>query len=340
MPGSVVLPGRGDVHVDRPLTKISIAYKQRVSAFVASDVFPTIPVTHKSDSFYVYPKDAWFRDEAQVRGAGTPSAGGGYDLDTDTYNCVPYAFHKDIEDQVRENYDAPLDPETEATNFVTQKFLLRRERDWASKHFVTSVWTGGDVDGVASGAGSGAGGIPGANQFLQWSDDNSTPVQDVRSAKRVVLGKTGFMPNVMVLGRETFDALVDHPDVVGRFDRGQTTGVAVATMQTLATLFELEAVYVMDSIVNTAAQGQTASMGFVGGKKALLAFRNPTPGLMMPSAGYTFAWTGRYGATRDGFRIKRFRMEENEADRVEINFAFDHKRIGADLGYFFDTAVA
>ena len=60
---------------------------------------------------------------------------------------------------------------------------------------------------------------------------------------------------------------------------------------------------------------------------------------MTPSAGYTFSWNGWMGATGMGHRIKSFRLERNESDRIEVQMAYDQKMVGADLGYFFDAAV-
>ena len=41
-------PTASDVHVNRPLTNISIAYTQDASTFVADKVFPNIPVAKQS----------------------------------------------------------------------------------------------------------------------------------------------------------------------------------------------------------------------------------------------------------------------------------------------------
>jgi hypothetical protein len=38
--------------------------------------------------------------------------------------------------------------------------------------------------------------------------------------------------------------------------------------------------------------------------------------------------------------IKKFRQEQLESDRVEVNMAWDNKVIDADCGYFFSGAVA
>jgi len=45
-------PTARDVHVNAPLTNISIAFLQTQDSFVASRVFPSIPVTKQSDRYY------------------------------------------------------------------------------------------------------------------------------------------------------------------------------------------------------------------------------------------------------------------------------------------------
>ncbi|MES0340719.1 MAG: hypothetical protein ABUK08_00225, partial [Candidatus Humimicrobiaceae bacterium] len=89
-------PTAGDVHVNTPLTMISIAYLQNAMHFVADQVFPNIPVTKQSDRYYTYDRGEFNRDEMEKRAPGTESAGGSYTLDnTPTYYADVYAFHKD-----------------------------------------------------------------------------------------------------------------------------------------------------------------------------------------------------------------------------------------------------
>ena len=76
------------------------------------------------------------------------------------------------------------------------------------------------------------------------------------------------------------------------------------------------------------------------GNSALLCYSAPNPGLLTPSAGYTFMWTGVSGGLGTTVGVSRFRMEELKADRVEGEIAFDNKVVGADLGYFWDGIVA
>lgn len=328
-------PTHGDVHVNQPLTNISIAYIQDATNFIADRVFPNISVSKQSDRYYTYDRGYFNRDEMDVRAPGTESSGSGYTVDsTPTYYCPIYAFHHDIPDERRANADSVLAPDREATMLCSSKALIKREKLWVSKYFAGSIWTS-DVDGVSSGENN-------STTFRQWNDANSTPIEDVRNAKTTVLQRTGFEPNVMVIGRQVFDKLCDHPDIIDRIKYGQTAGRGIAQIDVsdLEAVFKINRILVMNSIENTAKEGQTNSHLFIGGKKCLLAYAAPTPGLMTPTAGYTFSWTGFLGAASTGQRIKKFRMEPIASDRVEIEMAFDQKLVAADLGYFFDTIVA
>lgn len=326
-------PTPGDVHVNTPLTNISIAYLQAASNFVADQIFPNIPVVKQSDRYYTYDRGYFNRDEMKERGPSAESAGGHYTVDnTPTYYAPVYAFHHDIDDQRRSNADSVLVPDREATELCTHKALIKREVLWVSKYFVTSVWTT-EYTGVAAG--------PTGTQFLQWNDGASTPIEDLRARKTGILQLTGFEPNTLVIGQEVFDSLIDHPDIVDRVKYGQTSpGPATIDTAELSALFKIPRIYVMKSIQNTANEGAANVHAFIGGKAALLCYAAPAPGLMTPTAGYTFSWTGYLGAAPQGQRIMRFRMNPIKSDRVEIEMSFDQKLVSADLGCWFGSAVA
>lgn len=322
-------PTRNAVHIDAILTQISVAYLQRQDHFIAGRVFPTVRVQKQSDKYFVYRKNDWFRDEAERRADATESAGSGYNLDTDTYSADVWAFHKDIGDQTRANADAPLDMDRDATQFVTQRLMLRREIQWVSDYFTTSVW-GKDYAGVSS--------APGADQFIYWSDyANSDPIQDVEDGKAHILGITGFLPNTLVLGYDVFRQLKHHPDIV---DRVKYTSAENITEAILARLFELDNIYVAKAIKATNVEGATGAYSFTHGKHAWLGYVNPSPGLLAPSAGYIFAWDGVSGGMGLEMGISRFRMENLKADRIEGELAFDDKVVATDLGAFYSGAVA
>lgn len=313
-------PTANDVHIDAILTNISVAYIQDQNAFVASKVFPTIPVEKQSDKYFVYTKGDWFRDEAQLRAPATESAGSGYNLTTATYNTQVYAFHKDVDDQVRANADNPLNPDRDATSFITQRMLLRQEIQWASEFFTTGIWA---TDSTPSNL---------------WSDYTaSDPIGDVETGKATMLNSTGFLPNTMVMGYDVFRQLRNHPDIV---DRVKYTSAENVTEDILARFFGVDRILVARAVKNTGLEGASVSMSSIVGKNAALYYVAPSAGILTPSAGYQFAWRGVSDGMGANIGITRFRMPELRADRIEAQMAWDNKVIASDLGYFFSACVA
>lgn len=323
------MPKVQDAHIDRALTNMSVAYMQDASNYIADRVFPIIPVKRQADLYYIYNTGDFLRDEAQVRGAATESAGGDYDLSTDTYYCKKHAFHKDVTPEERVNYDEPLDADKDAQLFVSQKMLIRREMEWATKFFKTGVWTR-EISGVASN--------PSATQAIFWNLETSSPIQNITDESVRMAGLTGYKPNTLVLSPYVFNSLKNHFDVL---DRVKYTETGIVTTSLLASLFEVDNVYVAWAVVNSAAKGSTDSISFIMGKNALLCYSNPNPSLRSPSAGYIFAWTGLEGAGAYGNRIVRIPMDllGLGTERIEGEIAFDAKQVGDDLGVFFKDIV-
>lgn len=316
-------PTSGDVHVNRPLTNILVAYLQSATSFIADKVFPVVPVDKKSDTYFKYSKSDWFRDEARERAPGTETAGGGWDIDnTPTYNCRLFGFHKDIADPIRANSDKPIDMDRDAVLFVGQKLLIRREKFFAENYLTASKWAI-DYEGGASGS---------SPDFVQWDDyENSHPLRDVSRWYRKIANLTGYRPNRFVLSPDVYGALCNHPDVL---DRVKYTQKGIITEDLLAAMFGVERVLVAWGVVNSAAKGAEDSTAFIATNKALLVYSAPEPSIMLPSGGYTFGWRGLLGGEALGARIKKFRMDELDSDRVEGEMATDMKMVAPDLGVF------
>ena len=61
----------GDVHINRPLTNISVSWAQDRSAFVSDRIFPVIPVIpvmKQSDAYYEYDLDVSSSNPVQSEG--------------------------------------------------------------------------------------------------------------------------------------------------------------------------------------------------------------------------------------------------------------------------------
>lgn len=339
MPAGIIRkaqPTVNQVHTDAPLTNIAVAYMQDNAAYIADKIFPIVPVAHKSDLYYKWNKDDFFRDEAQKRADGAESAGSGLNLSTDNYSADVWALHKDIGDQTRRNADPAVDVEVATTRALMQKLLIRRDRLFASSYMATSVW-GTDITGAASPSGG--------TQTYQWSDvTNSDPFADIEQGQTTVLQNTGKEPNVLVLAWPTYQALRKHPLVIDRIKYTMQADARKITPELLAGAFDVDRVVVSKAVYNSAAEGATGSYSFVVGKTALLCYANPEPGIMEPSGGYIFGWDGEDGGNSEGISAWSEpvpnRGKPGSTIRCEAEMAFAMKLVGADLGYFFNTIVA
>ena len=324
------MPKAQNIHIDRALTNLSVAYMQSADVFIAGKVFPIVPVQKQSDLFFIYEKEDFFRDEAAERAAGTESAGGDYEIkQSEPYYCRVYAFHKDVNEQERVNADDPLNPDKDAQEFVSHKLLLRRENIWAQNYFKTGVW-GTEVVGVDT--------TPEAGQTLRFDNPLSDPVKLIRDLKTKMIEETGYAPNKLILSPYAYNALCDHEAIL---DRVKYTQKGMITKDLLCSLFELDEILVPYAIQNTKVKGATGEMEFVVGKHALLVHAPSTPGIKKPSAGYTFAWKGLQGAGAYGNRVVRIPMPwlGMDTERIEGEMAFDQRIICKDLGYFLKDIV-
>ncbi len=305
---------------DAVLTALAIRFLQSQTVYVSTDVFPICPVNQQGGKYRIWGKEN-LRDEAKIRASGAEAAIVGFSLSKDSYDCEVFAAKAPISNQDRANADADLALDQATTELVTGKHLLRREVDWMAKFFTTGVWS---VDKAV------------ANK---WSDyANSNPFQDLRDGKTAILKGTGFKPNKLVLGYEVWAYLEEHPDLIDAMGLGgSATEVRKVTTRVLAEKLGLDKVLVAEAVYNTAKEGQADALDFVAGKSALLCYSAPSPSLVVPSAGYTFAWRGITGG--QAVAIDRYYDSKTKSDWIEGESAFDHKVTSAALGYFFPSVV-
>lgn len=327
-----------DVHVAAALTNVSVAYFQDQDAYIAEQVFPMVPVQHQTDVYFVWSKADFFRDEAQQRADATESAGTGITLATQTYSARVYALHIDVGYQTRANADPAVDLDVAVTQTLTQKLLIRRDRIFVANFLTTGIWAT-----TATGTTVAGGGVPGTTTTVQWDDDaNSDPFTDISTGQTVILQNTGYLPNVLVITWPVYQALRKHPLVIDRIKYTNPAFAGTITPALLASAFDIERIVVSRAVYNSAAENVAANMQFVAGKVALLAYSAPSPGLMQPTAGYTFGWSGLTGLNNLGIRVAQIPMNWRGLGTVrdEAEMAFDMKTVGTDLGYFFNTIVA
>ena len=317
-------PTPGSVHVDTYLTDVSVAYLQSSTGFVADRVFPRVPVQKQSGLIATYNQGDFLRDEVEKRAAGDSAVQIGYRTGSTSYIADEWAAEHAIDDQLRANADVPYSPEEDASRFLTQKMMIKREREWVTNFFSTgNLWTGSsDAADLVSGT-----------DFTAWSNAASTPIEDVETRQRTVQSNTGFLPNKLVLGAQTFTDLKNHPDIV---DRIKYTSSEPVSAQLIARLMGVEEVLITSAVYDTVQEGVTSNPNFIGDDDALLVYAPPSPSLLTPSGGYTFTWSGLIGSN-EGQVIDVRREDGHVSDVVRVRAAWAQKRVAPGLGVFFNN---
>src|SRR3990167_386639 len=155
-------PTQQQVHLDNALTNISVAYRNET--YIGDSIFPNVPVIHQTNKFFVYNKADWFRNEVAARAPGTRAQRVDYTLSTDNYLCQEWAVAKGVADEVVANADSPLRPLVEATEYVTDKMFLNKEKRVADLVNGSGAWSASATPGTL------------------WDNDSSDPVGNVNLA--------------------------------------------------------------------------------------------------------------------------------------------------------------
>lgn len=329
------------VHIDAPLTNLTLAYLQSADNFIADKVFPIVDVDKQSDKYYIYDRENFNRSGQRKQLAPrTRPERIGMSLSNDNYFADVFGLATDFDEQTLANEDAALETRAMGAQMLIHNMLIDREKDFVTNFFSDGIW-GTNWDGVANADNDTAA------EVTNWDDyTNSTPIVDVRRLARTVQLKSGgFKPNTMVVTKAVRDVLVDHPDILARLNGGATvSNTALVTDAKLAEIFEVERFFVMEAIENTAAEGATESNSFIGGNDVLLCYTPSSAGLRSPAAGLTFAWNSLPGVSNLGVTVESFTGDflrvEGIAEEIHVKMAYDQKIVGPDLGGFINSVLA
>ena len=304
--------------VDPVLTNMLVGYMQADDRFIASRLFPSVPISTQSATYYAFTKKYWFLDTMQKRAPGGVFARSGYGVETATTTAALWGLEHPIADEARSNNQMPMDLERAGLQWLAQQSLIRKERAFAADFFINGVWGTSDN-----------------NSTTDWDDFTSgDPVNDVLTARRTISNNTGQDGNTLAVGYIVHQALVNHPDLVDRVKYVQAATMANVE-GAIAAAFGVSNYLVGKASYNSANEGQTFSASAIIDDDALVCYVAPQPGIMSASAGYTFSWGGGGGLGS----ISTYRDQSVKSDVLQHSEAWDQKAVATDLGYFFVDVV-
>lgn len=305
-------PQVGQVYVDPLLSNISIAYQN--DTYLADMIFPEVQVAKVSGFYFVYDKSK-FVVANDTRTPSTRANRVDYGLTKSPYGpLVEHSLEQDIPDEIVDQAMAPLDPNIDATENVTDRILLSKEVDAFTQCSNTAVVTQNVT-------------LSGTSQWSAYA--TSDPVGDVRTAVDTIKLNVLKRPNRLVLTYPVYSVLRNHPEIIERIKYSQ---LGVVTPELLSQIFDIEEVWIADAEQNTANENQTPVMSYVWGKNAWVFFINPAPAIRKVSFGYTF---------RRGPRmVERWDERWVKAQFVRVTDWYQQLIVAAPAAYYIQNAVA
>jgi len=310
------MPKSSQLHQNRPLENISIAYRN--GDLVADMLFPTLPVVHESDTYYVYTKDN-LRLNQTLRANGAEANEADWALSTASYRLDRHDLKHLVTDDDRNNADKAIKLDIDATEFLTDQILLRKEVGAATLAFTAANWA--NTTSLTS--------------TLAWSSNSegSNPILVAHSAASTIAQNAGKRPNVCAVDLRTYQALREHVSVI---DRVKHTSKESVTENVLATLFDVSQLLVASGIRNTGEEALTDTTSFIWTDAALFCYIEKAPSLKKLSTFYQFVQNNANG---NGRTVKKYRDEPREGDMVEVQSKYDLVAVASDTAYLVVNTV-
>lgn len=296
------------------LTNFSLKVAQDQRQFKAANAIPKVNVELQSGIYRTY--DAENLRKVQVRpvASGTQTSAGQFDYGRGQYHAELRGLHLDLDPVLRANA-TDIDLERDAVRHLTTQMMLERENRFHDTFMVQGAW-GRDLTGTASNAGT--------DEFIHFDDASADivgTIQDAMLSQQISSG--GFAPNTLFVARRVFNAMLRNPDILDRINRGQTSGPAVANEQSLAAVFGLQNVVVLEAI----ASDEDGEPTMLGDNQILLAYLESNAGMQSVTAMVDFNWVGLGRYLKLGSAITKMdhpllqgtiRLETMSADHMAV----------------------
>jgi hypothetical protein len=325
--------GNNNVHVDQVLSNISVGWPN--GELIGDQLLPSVPVSFPTGKYSIFGRESWALEPGtDLRGPGAEAVEiPGRARSFDFYYAAEHALKIGVTDEEYQVADAPLSPEADAVELVTDKILLAREL--AIKTLVTTAANyPGTLTTTLTTTASGT----------SWDSGNyatSDPIKNVKDGFRAMHAQTFIRPNLGVFPFQVMSQLEDHPDFIARIQ--YTTGGAV-TQDIMKTLFGFNGKILVPGLgYNSANMGQAASVGYLWGKDVWFGYVPPKAGLNIPAFGYEFVH--KYPTTGLTQETTRWREMSRKRNMFQVGRRYDLKLVALDsngksvAGYLIKSAV-
>jgi len=300
------------------LTNISLAYRNE--EYIAEKILPIVPVIKDTAQIATYGMDN-LRIEESLRAQGSGANEVNHTLSLGAhYILQDHALKEFVTKEEEDNADKPITPRIDATENLTDRMQVIKEKELADSMANTGVVTQNVT-------------LSGTDQ---WSDfDNSDPFADIKLAMETVRTGSGMLPNTFVMSYAVMMTLITHPAFLDRLPN-----VAVITadgvMQALRLAFpNIKNIYVGSALYNSGKEGGTSALADIWGKHFWVMYVSDKPRLKSRSFGFT------YQAPGQNRQVKVLAYDEDKEGRfVRVNDKYDQKLVDNTCAYLIKNCIA
>lgn len=167
----------------------------------------------------------------------------------DSYQTVEDGLEERIDNRFALNYSSVVEWEARVADVVRHKVMLKRESDAISLLFNETTFPASGTTGVTAGA--------------AWSTSSTDIIGDVTTARKNVFGKTGLMPNKMIVSAQTWMDMWRNTGIRSAIQYTMDVRIPnindLAARAALAQRVGLQDIIIGNTPLNSANEGQTAS---------------------------------------------------------------------------------
>ncbi len=304
---------KSNTYVSPLLTKISLGYSN--DNYIADELMPIIAVQKDTAQIATYGMDNLRIVEA-LRAQWSKANEVNHTLSIwDHYVLEDHALKEFVSDKEVENADKPIKPQMDATENLTDRILVIREKALSDVMSDTAVITQNVT-------------LSGTDQ---WTDyDNSDPFDDIKTGLEAVRAASGKKPNTFSMGYTTMMTLMNHPDVIARIvttaDKVVTPELVMAALQRAFPW--IKKINVWDAQYNSGVEGGTDTLADIWADNFWISYTETKPRLKSRSFGFTYAKKGKN---------KQIKVLPYDADRegrfVRISDEYDQKIVDVTCMY-------
>jgi len=341
----------GALYVDPILTQLSVGFQDEQTYW--SQLAPETPVRTQSGRYRVFDRSDWVIHRSRREPGTQANRVGQKKWSEDTFRTQEHSLEAEIYDEERQELVSQggladpvfggglqIDPEADATEYVTRSIDLEHEQKVANLFRNTANYPANHTVTLTSGAT----GTQWSNYALATAGVPSTaysnPVNDLKLAMQRTRLDTGRWPNTFLIPFDAVGIIENHPIMVARFQYTAVTDPNAwkAMLGLPAEATDNLTIIVADSKYNSADNVDLVeNIQSFWGTDCWLGLVDPQPGQKTKTFAKTFAQVYPSGDTGP---VDRYREENRKTDIIRKSYKYDIKVISPTAGYLFKTAVA